>query len=476
MNTNMLILISPEVFVTIMACLILITDVFLQTRIKNLPYYLGLITLYGASIITLRTMPVIEQNIFDDSFIVDRFSCMLKCFLYLFMAGIFIYSKIYMQVRDFLHGEFFALSICSLLGMMVLISSGNFLTLYLGLELLVLPLYAMIVMVKNQPKYTEAAMKYFIIGSLGGGLLLFGISLVYGATGSFSFNAVAAAVTGAATLKLGMVLVIVGLALEFGAVPFHMWLPDVYDGSPTTVTMIIGTIPKIAVFAMAFRILTLAFPNLQPQWQQLFMILAVLSLGLGNIVAIAQTSIKRMLAYSTIGHIGFILLGLFAAGEEGYIAPLFYTIVYSLMALAAFAVLIRLSCHGFEAENIADFRGLNARAPWLAFIMLLVMLSLAGIPPMVGFYAKFLILQAVVDAGYVWLAVLALVFSVIGAFYYLRIVKVMYFDQPETDKQLDLPSDMTLLGRSLITVHGLSLLYLGIFPGIILLACLSSLT
>jgi proton-translocating NADH-quinone oxidoreductase chain N len=338
-----------------------------------------------------------------------------------------------MQDRKFLNGEFFALSLSSLLGMMVLISCGNFLTLYLGLELLVLPLYAMIVMVKDQPRYTEAAMKYFIIGSLGAGLLLFGISLVYGASGSFGFAAVAASVAAPATLKLGMVLVVVGLALEFGAVPFHMWLPDVYEGSPTTVTMVIGTIPKIAVFAMAYRILTLAFPNLQSEWQQLFMILAVLSLGLGNIVAIAQSSIKRMLAYSTIGHIGFILLGLFAAGKQGFIAPLFYTVVYAFMVLAAFAMIIRLSHNGFEAEKISDFRGLNTRDPWLAFMMLLIMLSLAGIPPMVGFYAKLLILQAVVDAGYIWLAVTALVFSVIGAYYYLRIIKVMYFDQTEHD-------------------------------------------
>jgi NADH-quinone oxidoreductase subunit N len=475
MYQSMLNLILPEILITAMACTILIVDVFLNQRFKYLAYILSLFTLAAATAVTVNTIPIISQFTFYDSFIVDKFSCVLKLSLYLLLACIFIYSKVYMTARDFLHGEFFALSLFSLLGMMVLISSGNFLTLYLGLELFVLPLYAMIVMVKKQPKYTEAAMKYFIIGSLGAGLLLYGISLVYGATGSFAFSAVATAVTAVSTLKLGMVLVIVGLALEFGAVPFHMWLPDVYEGSPTAVTMLIGTLPKIAIFAMAYRLLTLAFPNMHADWQQLLLVLAILSLALGNIVAIAQTNIKRMLAYSTIGHIGFILLGLFTASQQGYIAPLFYTIVYAFMALAAFSMIIRLSNAGFEAEKIEDFRGLNARDPWLAFIMMLIMLSLAGVPPLVGFYAKFLILQAVVNAGYAWLAVLALLFSVIGAFYYLRVIWVMYFEQPLEGQEMLTTNGMSVSGRVLTSVNGLLLLVFGVFPSVVFYICLEAL-
>ena len=465
----------PEIFITSMACLILIANVFFTNHAKYLAYFMSLFALVGAAVLTMDIMPVISQQIFYDSYIIDKFSCTLKLVLFFLLGCIFIFSRVYMTVREFMHGEFFALSLFALLGMMVLISSGNFLTVYLGLELLVLPLYAMIVMVKKQPKYTEAAMKYFIIGSLGAGLLLYGISLVYGATGGYAFTAVAEAVTGSATLKLGMVLVVVGVALEFGAVPFHMWLPDVYEGSPTAVTMIIGTIPKIAVFAMAYRLLTLAFPNLHADWQQLFMILAILSVGLGNIVAIAQTNIKRMLAYSTIAHIGFILLGLFAAPQQGYVAPLFYTVVYAFMALAAFAMIMRLSDKGFEAELITDFRGLNTRAPWLAFIMLLIMLSLAGVPPLVGFYAKFLILQAVVNAGYPWLAVLALLSSVIGSFYYLRIIRVMYFEEPTAQQQLLSDNSMSVTARALVSINGLLLLALGVFPGLVVYMCVSAL-
>lgn len=475
MDQAMIMLVLPEIFIAAMACIILLADVFLHARAKYLAYVLSIITLFGAAILTTQNMPVVAQAIFDHSYIVDRFGSCLKLTLYLLLGLIFIYSKAYILARDFLHGEFFALSLFSLLGMLVLISSGNFLTMYLGLELLVLPLYAMIVMVKQHSKYTEAAMKYFIIGSLGAGLLLYGVSLVYGATGSFAFATVANAITNNATLQLGMLLVIIGLALEFGAVPFHMWLPDVYEGSPTAVTMLIGTITKVAIFAMAYRLLTLAFPNLQAHWQQLFLILGVLSIILGNTVAIAQSNLKRMLAYSTIGHIGFILLGLFTAPQQGYIAPLFYTITYAFMALAAFAMIIRLSSLGFEADKIEDFRGLNARDPWLAFIMLLIMFSLAGVPPLVGFYAKFLILQNVVAAGYPGLAILALLFSVIGAFYYLRVIKVMYFEAPAGTPGVVTTSGMSVMGRALTSINGLLLLVLGVFPGVVVYMCIQAL-
>ena len=271
-----------------------------------------------------------------------------------------------------------------------------------------------------------------------------------------------------------MLFVIVGVALEFGAVPFHMWLPDVYEGSPTTVTMIVGTTPKIAVFAMAYRLLTLAFINISADWQQLFMFMALASVAIGNIMAIAQANIKRMLAYSTISHIGFIMLGLFAAPTAGYIPAIFYTIVYAFMVLAAFAMIMRLTDKGFEADLISDFRGLHKRDPWLAFIMLLIMFALAGIPPLVGFYAKLQILQAVVDAGYPWLAIAALVFTVIGSFYYLRVIRVMYFEEP--DDILNLSHSMSFSGRVLVSGHGLLLLLAGIFPAIIIYVCIKMLS
>lgn len=453
-----------------MACIILLSDTFSKHKNSAAAYFLSLITLAVAAALTLAITPIVDQTIFNDSFIVDRFACQLKLVMYLLLAAIFIYSRMYLQQRDTLHSEFFSLTLFSLLGMMFLISCGNFLTLYLGLELLVLPLYAMIVLVKNQIKYIEAAMKYFVIGSLGAGLLLYGISLIYGATGTISFSNVAVAADLTNLLNLGVLFVISGVALEFGAVPFHMWLPDVYEGSPTTVTMVVGTITKIAIFAMTYRLLTLAFPVLNANWQQLFMIMALISVVLGNIMAIAQSNIKRMLAYSTIGHVGFILLGLFAAPQQGYTAVIFYTVVYAFMALAAFAMIMRLTSAGFEADQIADFRGLNQRDPWLAFIMLLIMFSLAGVPPLLGFYAKFLILQAIVDAGYSWMAIVALLATVIGAFYYLRVVWLMYFET-SSDAMLKPPS-MTIAAKALVSVHGVLLLALGIFPAPILYFCL----
>lgn len=465
----------PEIFITIMACVILLSDMSIKKSLKFITYALSLSTLFFASIITYSITPITSITIFSNAFIVDKFACVLKIILYILLACIFIYSRFYMRVREMLSGEFFALAFFSLLGMMIIISSGNFLTLYLGLELLVLPLYAMIVFVKQQVKYKEAALKYFIIGSLGAGLLLYGISLIYGATGTIDFINTTTAVNSPILLKLGLLFIVVGVALEFGAVPFHMWLPDVYEGSATTVTMIVGTIPKIAVFAMTYRLLTLAFPTVTPDWQQMFMLLALTSIIIGNLMAIAQTNLKRMLAYSTISHVGFILLGLFAAPKAGYAPAIFYTVVYTFMALAALAMIMRLSSQGFEADLISDFRGLNKRCPWLAFIMLLIMFSLAGVPPLVGFYAKFQILQAVIVAGYPWFAILALLFTVIGAFYYLRVIRVMYFEEPLNDKSTPIVGGMSLIGRILISSHGLLLLLFGIFPASIIYLCISML-
>lgn len=464
---------APELFITGLGCIVLLADVFQPIPSRSTSYWAALLGLIIATLLTIFTIPLTSYTLFDNAFIVDKFACYLKIVLYVLLAAIYIYSRFYMRARDFFNGEFFALSLFSLLGMMIVISSGNFLTLYLGLELFVLPLYAMIVLVKQQEKYTEAAIKYFVIGSLGSALLLYGISLLYGATGTIDFAAMASSPT-SNMLILGMLFVIVGVALEFGAVPFHMWLPDVYEGSPTTVTMLVATIPKIAVFAMAYRLLTLAFINIAPNWQQVFMLLALASVIIGNVMAIAQANIKRMLAYSTISHIGFILLGLFAAPVSGYTPTIFYTVVYAFMVLAAFAMIMRLTDKGFEADKISDFRGLNQRDPWLAFLMLIIMFALAGIPPLVGFYAKLQILQAVVSAGYPWIAIVALLFTVIGAFYYLRVIRVMYFeDAPTTSSSLT--HGMSLMGRVLVTGHGLLLLALGIYPASIIYLCIAML-
>lgn len=470
-DNTMLALIAPEIFVTVMASIILLAGVFTDKQRQGIIVYgLSIAALLGAGIITFNTIPLVSQSIFDNAFIVDRFACQLKIVMYVILAGIYVYSRMYMLQRDFASGEFYSLSLLSLLGMMLVISCGNYLTLYLGLELLVLPVYAMIVFVKNRTEYIEAAMKYFVIGALGAGLLLFGISLIFGATGTISFSGVVADAGLRPIFEMGMVFIVIGVALEFGAVPFHMWLPDVYEGSPTTVTMIVSTIPKIAIFALAYRLLTLPFTSISTDWQQLFMIMALLSIALGNVLGIAQPNLKRMLAYSTIGHIGFILLGLFAAPREGYTATIFYTIVYAFMALAAFGMITRLTAAGFESDKITDFKGLNKLDPWLAFIMMLIMLSLAGIPPLIGFYAKFLILRAVIDAGYSWIAVTALVFTVVGAFYYLRIVYLMYFDV--ADKTSNFEHGMSMLARVTLSIQGLSLLFFGIFPAAMFYYCL----
>ena len=361
-------------------------------------------------------------------------------------------------------GEFFALALFATLGMMVMISANSFLTLYLGLELQSLSLYAMVALRREDKAATEAAMKYFVLGALASGMLLYGMSMLYGATGSLDIGEVAETiVNGEANgpvLVFGLVFIVAGIGFKLGAVPFHMWVPDVYQGAPTAVTLFIGSAPKLAAFAFAMRLLVEALPELAADWGDMLIILAVLSLAIGNITAIAQSNLKRMLAYSTISHIGFLLLGILSGTTDGYSASMFYVVTYVLMTLASFGMILLLSHEGFEAENLDDFKGLNQRSPWYAFIMLLVMFSLAGVPPTVGFYAKLSVLQAVIDAGYVWLAVFAVIFSLIGAFYYLRVVKLMYFDTPEVTTAIAPRPEMKLL----LSINGLALLFFGILP------------
>jgi len=354
---------------------------------------------------------------------------------------------------------------------MVMISANHFLSLYLGLELLSLSLYAMVALQRDSAVATEAAMKYFILGALASGLLLYGMSMLYGATGSLELGAVSRSIqSGSANktlLVFGLVFVVSGLAFKLGVVPFHMWVPDVYQGAPTAMTMLIGSAPKLAAFAFVARILVEGLQPLVQHWSGMLVVLAIGSMALGNITAIAQTNIKRMLAYSTIAHMGFVLLGFLSGGVEGYGASMFYTVIYVLMSLGSFGMIMLLSRLGFESDNLDDFKGLNQRSPWLAFMMLLLMFSMAGVPPTVGFYAKFSVLNAVVQTGNVWLAVTAVMFSLIGAFYYLRVVKLMYFDAPESKTPIALGQDATFL----ISMNGMGVLLLGLLPGALMTLC-----
>jgi NADH-quinone oxidoreductase subunit N len=399
------------------------------------------------------------------------------------VALCFVYSRQYLAARGLLRGEYFVLALFATLGMMVMISANHLLVLYLGLELMSLCLYSMVALNRDSAVSTEAAMKYFVLGALASGLLLYGMSMLYGATGTLNIEEmaqlIAAGKANQAVLVFGLVFVVAGLSFKLGVVPFHMWIPDVYDGAPSAVTLFIGTAPKLAAFAMAMRLLVNGLLELAVDWQLMLTILAVLSLALGNLAAIAQSNIKRMLAYSTIAHMGFMLLGLLAgvvggnrlSAPDAYSAAMFYSVVYVLMSLGAFGVVVLMSRAGFEAENIVDYKGLNQRSPWYAFMMLLVMFSLAGIPPTVGFYAKVVVLDAVLKAGQVWLAVYAVLMALIGAFYYLRVVKVMYFDEPQGAAP---PIEAGLEMRVALSANGLAILALGILPGSLLALCLAA--
>jgi NADH-quinone oxidoreductase subunit N len=376
-------------------------------------------------------------------------------------------------------GEFFALTLFATLGMMVMISGNHLLVLYIGLELMMLCLYSMVALQRDSPVATEAAMKYFVLGALASGMLLYGMSMVYGATGTLEVSQLAQMISEGSFISLvlifGLVFVVAGLGFELGVVPFHMWVPDVYQGAPTAVTLFVSSAPKIAGFALIVRLLgqALGADQLLVEWQQMLMVMAVLSLVIGNITAIVQTNLKRMLAYSTISHMGFVLLGLLAGDANGFSAAMFYVMVYVLMNLGAFGMILLLSRSGFEAENLDDFKGLNQRSPWYAFVMLLIMFSMIGIPPTVGFYAKLAVLQAVLTtgmAGAVAIAVTAIIFSTVGAFYYLRIVKLMYFDAPIDTSPIAPHADVKVL----MSLNGLAVLLFGIMPGPLMALCLVS--
>ncbi len=460
-----------EIFLLVMASSILIVDLFVTDPNKTLTYLLVQLTLLSCALITVTTHEPIVVHLFNNMFVDDLMSDVLKLLSYLTVSMVLVYSRSYLILRGLFTGEFMVLTLFALLGMMVMISASHFITLYIGLELLSLSLYAMVALQRDSATATEAAMKYFILGALASGLLLYGMSMLYGATGTLGVAAVSDAirhgVENKALLVFGLVFMVAGLAFKLGAVPFHMWVPDVYHGAPTAVTMLIGSAPKLAVFAFVMRILVDGLQPLVMHWSGMLAILAVLSMAIGNITAIAQTNLKRMLAYSTIAHMGFLLLGVLSGGIDGYSSAMFYVVIYVLMSLGGFGMIMLLSREGFEADMLNDFKGLNQRSPWLAFMMLILMFSMAGVPPTAGFYAKLSVLQAVVGAGHVPLAVIAVLFSLIGAFYYLRIVKLMYFDSPETHVKISIQPDNGLL----ISINGLAILALGIMPSTLITVC-----
>jgi len=461
---------SAEIFLLLMALVVLLVDLFAGRR--WLTYLLTQLTLAGALGITFFTIDGRTVTTFSGMFIDDMFADLLKLALYPAVAMVLVYSRGYLAARNLDKGEFYVLTLFATLGMMVMISAGHFLSLYLGLEMLALSLYALVAIDRDSARATEAAMKYFVLGAMASGLLLYGMSMVYGATGSLEIAEVGQRIAlgggNRTVLVFGLVFVVAGLAFKLGVVPFHMWVPDVYHGAPTAVTLLIGSAPKLAALAIVMRMLVTGLAELAEHWQVMLMILSALSIALGNLAAIAQTNLKRMLAYSAISHMGFMLLGVLSGIVGGdprfalnaYSSAMFYVIAYVLMSLGAFGMILLLSRAGFEAENIEDFRGLNKRSPWFAAIMMILMFSMAGMPFFVGFFAKFAVLQAAIAAKLLWLAVFAVLFSLVGAFYYLRVVKVMYFDAPTDMSPIEGPRDM----RILLSLNGLAVALVGLLP------------
>jgi NADH-quinone oxidoreductase subunit N len=472
---------APELFLAFMALVILLVDLGVKDSRRTLTFVATVLTLVACALIQFRTMDGQVVYTFSNMFVDDLMADLLKLFLYVTVIVVLFYSRGYVIDRNAMNkGEYYVLTLFATLGMMVMISANHFVTIYLGLELLSLSLYAMVAMNRDSVASSEAAMKYFVLGALASGLLLYGMSMIYGATGTLEITGIAQRLmSGGANktvLTFGLVFLVSGLAFKLGVVPFHMWIPDVYHGAPTSVTLFIGSAPKLAAFAIVMRLLVNGLITLAQDWQAMLMILAVLSMAIGNLAAIAQTNLKRMLAYSAISHMGFMLLGiisgLFAGGDVGdalnaYSSAMFYVIAYVMMTSGAFGMILLMARAGFEADQLDDFKGLNRRNPWFAGIMLMVMFSMAGIPFFIGFFAKFSVLQAVVAAGYMWLALVAVLFSLIGAFYYLRVVKLMYFDPPADPAPLSAALD----SRILISANGLAIAVFGIFPQPIMDVC-----
>jgi NADH-quinone oxidoreductase subunit N len=468
-----LVLATPEIFLLAATCVVLLGDLFLRDSDRWITFVLSLLTLAGVAWITAATgFP--ERTVgWHGTYVADPLSTLLKIVACGAVAVAFLYGHGYLQVRRILKGEYYVLGLFALLGIMVLISANSLVTLYLGVELLALSLYALVAFDRDSGIAAEAAIKYFVLGSIASGALLYGMSIIYGVTGSLELGVISNAAlqmpAGQIGLLFGLAFIVVGVAFKFGAVPFHTWVPDVYHGAPTPVTLFLAAAPKLGSFALAFRLLAEGLGAVHSTgWQDMITMVAVLSIIVGNVVAIAQTNIKRMLAYSTISHVGFILLGILAGTSQGYEAALYYTITYVIMSVGGFGMILLLARKDFEADSLEDFKGLNARSPWFAAVMLMLMFSMAGVPPFVGFWAKLAVIQAVLDIGSLWLAIVAVAFSVVGAYYYLRVVKLMYFDEP-TDKAALQGGGGAM--RFVLSLNGLAVLVLGVFPGMLLALC-----
>ena len=465
-NASELLFALPELFLLSAIAIILLFDLFISDRLKHITYYLSQLALLLTGFLAFNLIGE-SAIIFSGTFVLDTLGSTFKVFILGFAIIALAYTRHYLKVHDLLRNEYFILALMSILGMLIMVSGHSLLTLYLGLEIMSLSLYALIATARDRTAAIEAALKYFVLGAIASGLLLYGMSMIYGISGSLNIaqisNFASAATLGSQQtliLNFGLVFLVIGVAFKLGAVPFHMWVPDVYQGSPTSVTMFLSSVPKIAAVAILIRLLIDGLGSLQHYWSDLFMILAILSIAIGSLVALNQTNIKRMLAYSTISHIGFVLMGFVTGVVDGYGAAVFYVLTYILMSLAAFGVIIALNKNGFEADQIADFQGLSKSSPWLALIMLVVMLSMAGVPPFIGFYSKLFILQQVVAEGYVILAVLAVIFAVISAYYYLQIIKTMYFSDKDKSIVIYAPLDMKVL----LSINGILILLVGLMP------------
>ena len=470
----------PEVVLLTAVSLLLVIDLFIPDESRHVTYWLTQLTLLVCAALTLSTFRAAPVHVFSNMVADDWMSDVLKFTSYIAVSLMLFFSRDHLKARGLFRGEFFGLTLFSLLGVMVQISANSLLILYLGLELMSLSLYAMVAMHRDRRECSEAAMKYFVLGALASGLLLYGMSMIYGATGTLDLNAIFTAIiqgkANTSLLVFGLVFLVSGVAFKLGAVPYHMWVPDVYDGAPTPVTLLIGTAPKLAAFAFVMRLLVSGLQPLVGDWHAMLLILSVLSMVIGNLTAIAQTNLKRMLAYSTIANMGYMLLG-FVAGISrqdpliGYAASMFYAIAYVLTTVASFGVILLLSRSGFEADKLDDLKGLNQRSPWYAFIVMLVMFSLAGVPLTIGFFAKLTVIESIIGVGYYWLAVVAVLTSLIGAFYYLRIVKLMYFDEPVDNAAIAVRGD----AHFMFSVNGLALLVLGCVPQPLLALCYKAL-
>jgi len=477
MQSNLnLMFVYPELLIVAAACVLLLVELFLPAK-RMMSFFITMLTLVIAVWLTSRYGVSARTVVFNGMFVLDPMAGVLKIFAYGATAVTLVYSRDYLQARGLFRGEYYVLSLIALLGIMVIISAASLVTVYLGVELLSLSLYGLVAFDRESGIAAESAIKYFVLGAIASGMLLYGMSMIYGVTGSLNHDVIAvkAQALGGTNMGLmfGLAFIVVGIAFKFGAVPFHMWIPDVYHGAPTPVTLFVGSAPKIASFALAMRLLVDGLGGLSAQWHDMLVVLAVLSMALGNVVAIAQTNLKRMLAYSTISHVGFILLGVLAGTSQGYRAAMFYTLTYVITAVGSFGVILLLARPGatagtgFESDNLEDFKGLSKKSPWFAAVMAMLMFSTAGVPPFVGFSAKLAVIQAVVNVGDTWLAGVAVFFSVIGAYYYLRIIKLMYFDAAEDTGSVIASRAL----RTVLSANGLAVLVLGIMPGALLALC-----